>query len=340
MAWTLKQLARHVNGQVRGDGAVCIESVATLKTAKTGQISFLTNSHYKSELRHTAASAVIVEPAHADDAITNLIIVDNPHAAYARIAQLLYPLQSHSAAIHATAVVHPDAQIGKNVCIAAHAVIEAGAIIADDCYIHAGVYVGEASQIGQASVIYANVSIQHGVIVGQRAIIHSGAVIGADGFGQAYDQGQWLKVPQIGGVVIGDDVEIGANTTIDRGAIENTVIEDGVKLDNQIQIAHNVVIGAHTVVAAATAIAGSARIGRHCMIAGLVGIAGHIELADNVVVTAMSTVTRSIKESGSYSSGIPTEPTRLWRRYVGRFKRLDSLTKRITECEKQLKEKD
>jgi UDP-3-O-[3-hydroxymyristoyl] glucosamine N-acyltransferase len=338
VVWTLGQLAQHVNGKVKGDKTTQIDSVATLKDAREGQISFLTNQKYKSYLSETRASAVIIG---FDDACTaNLLIVDNPHAAYAKIAQLLYPAKQSVPGVHATAIVdtqsriHESAQIGPNVVIEENVIIDANVIIGANCFI------GKGASIGNGTLVYPNVTLYQETRIGERCVLHSGVVIGADGFGHAFDGSGWLKIPQLGRAIIGNDVEIGASTTVDRGAIGDTIIEDGVKLDNQIQIAHNVQIGANTVMAAGVGVAGSAKIGKNCMVGGMAGIAGHIEITDNVVITAMSMIIKSIDQAGSYSSGIPAEPSKIWRRYVGRFKRLDSLSKRVTKCEETLQDKD
>lgn len=337
MSWTLSQLAGHVDAELKGNGECEIHSAATLLNAGPGQISFFTNIKYKGQLKVTRASAVILQPEFAPDCPVAAIIVQNPHAAYARIAQLLYPANIEQPGIHPSAQIAPDATVADSVSIGANAVVDSGAVIQEQVYIGANTYVGKQARIGKASRLMANVTICNKVVVGESTIIHSGAVIGADGFGQAYDAGIWVKVPQIGGVRIGNDVEIGANTTIDCGAIDDTVIEDGVKLDNQIQIAHNVRIGAHTVIAAATAIAGSTIIGHHCMIAGAVAIAGHLTIADNVTITGMTMVSKSIPEAGSYSSGISAENTAIWHRLHARIKQLDDMAKRLLHIEKKLK---
>ncbi len=338
MASTLEKLAEHVDGKVFGNADVSIDSVATLPNAKTGQISFLTNPLYRSYLATTSASAVIVNEFIQDADNVNQLVVDNPHAAYARIAQVLYPRQKHVAGIDATAVISENSRVDASASIGANVVIAEGTEIGKDVCIKANCYIGRDVYIGDDTLIYPNVTILDEVRIGQRCIIFPSAVIGADGFGHAYDDGGWLKIPQVGTVIIGNDVEVGSSTSIDRGAIENTVIEDGVKLDNQIQIAHNVRIGENTVVAAGVGIAGSTTIGKNCMFGGMVAVSGHIELTDNVVITGKSTVTKSLNQPGSYSSAIPVESSRVWRRYVGRFKRLESLFKRVTDIEKTLKE--
>ena len=336
MSWTLAQLAKHVNAELKGNGECNIHSVATLLNAVPGQISFFTNNKYKAQLQETRASAVIIHPDFVSDCPVNALIVQNPHAAYARIAQLLYPTCVESTGIHPSAQVSAEADIAGTATVSANVVIEGGATIGERVFIGANAYIGRNTHIGNDSRILANATICDNVTMGERVLIHPGAVIGADGFGQAYDEGAWVKVPQIGGVRLGNDVEIGASTTVDRGAIEDTVIEDGVKLDNQIQIAHNVHIGAHTVIAACTGISGSTKVGHHCMIAGMVGIAGHLTIGDNVSITGMSLVTKSLPEAGSYSSGIPAENTVLWHRLHARIKQLDDIAKRLQQIEKIL----
>jgi UDP-3-O-[3-hydroxymyristoyl] glucosamine N-acyltransferase len=336
MSWTLAQLAKHVDAELKGSGECAIHSVATLQNAGPGQISFFTNHKYKSDLQVTRASAVILHPDFINDCPVSALIVQNPHAAYARIAQLLYPTAVESSGIHPSAVISAEASIAKSASVSANVVIEGGTTIGERVFIGANTYIGKNTHIGNDSRILANVTICDQVSMGERVLIHPGVVIGADGFGQAYDAGAWVKVPQVGGVRLGNDVEIGANTTVDRGALEDTVIEDGVKLDNQIQIAHNVHLGAHTIIAACTGISGSTKVGHHCMIAGMVGIAGHLTIGDNVSITGKSLVTKSLPEAGSYSSGIPVENTALWHRVHARIKQLDDMAKRVLHIEKKL----
>jgi UDP-3-O-[3-hydroxymyristoyl] glucosamine N-acyltransferase len=338
--YTLGELAKHVSGQVRGDASCMVESVATLLHADNTQISFLTNPSYRKQLASSKAGAVIMSSADAEDCAINAIVSKNPYAAYAKIASLLSPAEKYSPSIDSAAHIAVDVIINKAVSIAAGVVIESGVTLADSVRIGPGCVLQKNVKIGAHSVLTANVTVMHECEIGERNIIHPGVVIGADGFGQAMDNGNWIKVPQLGGVIIGDDVEIGANTTIDRGAIENTIIEDNVKLDNQIQVAHNVKIGAHTAIAGCTAIAGSTTIGKHCRIAGMVGIVGHLSIADNVTVTAKSLVSGSIKKAGVYSAGTPLEPSQQWRKNTIRFKHLDEMAKRLNALEKQLSSKN
>ena len=340
MKYTLDELAKHVSAEVKGDPSYVIEGVGTLHHADSLQITFLTNSAYRKELSATKAGAVILSADDADKCPVNAIISQNPYAAYAKIAALLSPSEIFQAGIDQASHIADDAVISRTASIAAGVVIESGVKVAGNVRIGPNCVLQKNVEIGENSVLTANVTIAYDCYIGKRNLIHPGVVIGADGFGQAMDKGQWIKVPQLGRVEIGDDVEIGANTTIDRGAIENTIIEDNVKLDNQIQVAHNVKIGAHTAIAGCTAIAGSTKIGKHCRIAGMVGIVGHLEIADNVTVTAKSLVTGSIKTSGVYSAGTPLEPTPQWRKNTVRFKQLDSMAKRLNQLEKQLSSKN
>lgn len=338
MSWTLAQIAQHVNGQVVGDPEYRIQSVGTLTHAGPEQISFLANNKYKKFLATTNAGAVIVGAEVEEGANTNLIVVPDAYVAYARAATLMHPLTKAEAGVHPAAWIHPEARIADNVSIAAQVTVEQGAVIAEGASIGPGSVIEANVHIGRDAVIRANVTLCREVQIGERVLIHPGVVIGADGFGIANDQGRWIKVPQLGRVIIGDDVEIGANTTIDRGAIDDTVIGQGVKLDNQIQIGHNVTIGDHTVIAGCVGIAGSTHIGSYCAIGGGTGIAGHIDIADGVQLTGMSMVTKSITEAGVYSSGIPVEPARQWHKNVIRHRQMDKLFERVTLLEKRLKD--
>lgn len=336
MKLSLKNLAEHVGGYIVGDENCLIEHVATLKNASTGDISFLTNLKYKPELQATQASAVILSENHAKACVTNALIVSDPHPAYAKIATLLYHEAHSKIGIHPSAVVEEGCQIDDSTWIGPQCVIEEGVTILAGSFIGPGCYIGKHAFIGKDCELVANVTLMKHCRLADRVLLHPGVVVGADGFGQAYDKGKWIKVPQVGAVQIGDDVEIGVNTAIDRGTIEDTVIEEGVKLDNLIQIAHNVRIGKHTVIAASTAIAGSTIIGENCLIGGKVGIVGHITIADNVTITGRSSVLQSIKSSGVYSSSTPLEPNKLWHKNHIRFKQLDEMARRIKALEKEL----
>jgi UDP-3-O-[3-hydroxymyristoyl] glucosamine N-acyltransferase len=300
-----------------------VHGVATLAGAGTGQVAFLANPAYRKQLPDTHASAVVL---HAEDAAhcpVSCLISADPYASFAKIAALFEAAATAEVGIHPSAVVSPSARVSEHASIGPHASIGARSVVAAGAIIGPACVVGEDCVIGTDCMLAARVTLVTRVRLGQRVRIHSGAVIGADGFGLAMDAGRWLKVPQLGGVMIGNDCEIGANTCIDRGAIEDTVLEEDVRLDNQIQIGHNVVIGAHTAMAGCAAVAGSTRIGCYCLIGGGAGIVGHIEICDRVTVTAMSLVTHSIHVPGVYSSGTPLQPNREWRRNAARFKKLD-----------------
>ncbi len=318
---SLGELAVRFGVSLRGDPDRRVHRVATLAQAEEGALSFLANSRYRRHLPRTRATAVLLAPADAADCPTSALVTDNPYLVYARVAELLYPETPISAGVHPSAVVSPEARVAPSATVGPQVVIEAGADIGERVSIGPGCSIG-AARIGADSRLGPRVSVYGAVTLGERCIVHAGAVLGADGFGFAADEGSWVKVPQVGGVRIGNDVEIGANTTIDCGAIEDTVVEDGVKLDNQIQVGHNALIGAHTVIAACTGISGSTTIGRRCLIGGMVGFAGHLNIADDVTVTGCSLVSASIREAGSYSSGMPSVATRDWRRMVARFRKL------------------
>jgi UDP-3-O-[3-hydroxymyristoyl] glucosamine N-acyltransferase len=338
MSYTLGEIAQFLGAQVNGDDSITIDGLATLGQAGAGQLSFLANMAYKDQLQHTKASAVIVHPKQAADCCCPALVLDNPYLGYAKASQLFNTLPKASGEIHPSAVISPNATIGHNVSIGPNVVIEDHAVVLAGAVIGSGSVVGVNARVGANTRLHNNVSIYHDVAIGDDCIIHSGAVIGADGFGFANQKGQWVKICQIGGVLIGNQVEIGANTTIDRGAMSDTIIEDGVKLDNQIQIAHNVEIGAHTAMAAGCMIAGSTKIGSGCTLAGGVGVAGHLHLADGTHITAMTLVTKSITEAGSYSSGTAMSTTAQWRKSAARFRQLDEMAKRIKLIEKSIQE--
>jgi UDP-3-O-[3-hydroxymyristoyl] glucosamine N-acyltransferase len=322
--FSLGELAVRFGLTLRGEPSLTVRSVATLSHASAGALSFLANSRYRRQLDSTRATAVLLSAEDESHCPVAALIDPNPYLAYARIAALLHPAVSAAPGIHPSAVVAGGARIAASASIGPLAVIEEDAQIAERVLIGPGCIVQRGARVGADSVLLSRVNLYPGVSLGKRCILHAGAVVGADGFGFAPNAGTWVKVPQVGSVRIGDDVEIGANTTIDRGAIDDTVVENGVKLDNQIQVGHNVTIGAHTAIAACTGISGSTVIGQRCMIGGMVGFAGHLTIADDVVVTGCSLVSASIKKAGSYSSGMPTVETRLWRRMVAHLRRLDT----------------
>ena len=334
MAAKLGELAVRFGLELRGDPDAVVHGVATLQDAGPGELSFLANPRYRRHLSTTGATAVVLSAADAGECPANVLVAPNPYAAYARIASTLYHAAIAAPGIHPSAVIEPGATLGAEVTIGAHAYVGAGVVLGDRVEVGPGSVLDGTITVGDGSRLVARVTLVGLVVIGRRALIHPGAVLGADGFGLAPDRDGWVKVPQVGGVRLGDDVEIGANTTIDRGAIGDTVLEDGVKLDNQIQVGHNVTIGAGTAIAAQTGISGSTTIGRGCLIAGKVGIAGHIEIGDRVIVLGNTSVTGSIREPGTYASMIPADEAARWRRTVARLHRLEDLNRRVRSLER------
>jgi UDP-3-O-[3-hydroxymyristoyl] glucosamine N-acyltransferase len=303
--------------------------VATIDSAGPAQITFLANPRYRAKLADSRAGAVIVGRGDRDVVSSPRIVADNPYAYYARTVALFHPEPPATPGIHATAVIDASAIVAPSAEIGAHVVIGAEARIGDGARIGAGCVLGARVTLGEGTRLHPRVTIYDDCTLGVRGIVHSGVVIGADGFGMARSEGHWIKIPQVGRVVIGDDVEIGANSCIDRGALDDTVIEDGVKLDNQIQVGHNCRIGAHTVIAGCTGISGSVTVGRHCMIGGGVGIVGHLSICDHVTITGFTMVTKSIAQPGTYSSGVPFMPHAEWLRAVVQLRRLSSGPPRV-----------
>jgi len=320
--FTLAQIATQLGGRIAGDPEVLIRQVGSLERAGRGQIAFLSSPKYRSRLAATGASAVIV--GADSEELTGLprIVCDNPYAYFARVSQLINPPTLQAAGVHATATVAAGAKLGERVSIGP------------------GCVVGEAVVIGEDSCLYPGVVVYPGCRIGARAIVHAGAVIGADGFGIANDAGRWVKIPQIGGVTIGDDVEIGANTTIDRGTMDDTIIGNGVKLDNQIQIGHNCKIGAHTAMAGCVAVAGSADIGSHCSIGAGALILGHLAICDHVTVSADTVISRSIGEPGTYTGMFPADNHGSWARNTAVIRRLADLVDRVRALEKSRQDKE
>ncbi len=352
MAFTLEEIVRRFGGEVVGDPTHRVGSLAPLDQAGPDQLAFLANPKYLSQVETTRAGAVLV---NAEDmaklasresrlhGARNFIVTPNPYAYFARIAQTFIDLAAPKTApgVHPSATIDPSAKIAASAVIGPHVTVEAGAVIGENVRLDANVVIGRGTQIGEGSHLYPNVIVYHGCNIGPRAIIQAGAVIGSDGFGFAPDfvgegdarTGSWVKIPQVGGVSIGPDVEIGANTTIDRGAMADTVIEEGVKIDNLVQIAHNCRVGAYTVIAGCAGIAGSTTIGRHCMIGGAVGIAGHVTLGDYVIVTAQSGVSKSLLKPGMYTSAFPAVDHASWNRSAALLRNLDKLRDRIKALE-------
>lgn len=338
MAVTLSELVAHFGGELVGDGARTVCQVAPLDRATPEEIGFVSQSKYLAQLDNTRAGAVIL-PVEARDA-TELprILTANPYLYFARVSALLNPPPRPDSGIHPSAVVSPDATVAADACIAAGVVIGCGAHIGARAVVGANCVIGDHARVGADTVLHANVTLYHRCEVGDRVILHSGCVVGSDGFGFAPNEGRWEKIPQIGRVLIGNDVEIGACTTIDRGALEDTVIEEGVKLDNLIQVAHNVHIGAHTVIAGCTGIAGSAKIGRNCMIGGAAMIFGHIEIADGTRISTNTLITKSLTKAGTYTSAPPFSEHEVWQKNAVHMRNLDKLVNRIKQLEKRLTE--
>ena len=340
MSVTLGQLATLLGAELHGDASIEVSRVANLETAGSGEISFLSDSKYQSFLAQTAASAVLVKAADLSVCQTNALVVKDPYVGFARVAQLLDSTPQPALDIHSTAVIAADVQLGQNVAIGPHAVIESGVVLGDGVAIGPGCFVGKNSRLGKGSRLWANVTIYHNVEIGDACLIQSGTVIGADGFGYANERGEWIKIPQVGKVILGNRVEIGASTTIDRGAIDDTIIADNVIIDNQCQIAHNVEIGYGTAIAGGTVIAGSAKIGKYCIIGGAAVINGHIQVCDQATITGMAMVMRSISEPGIYSSGVPAQSNREWRKMAARVLHIDEMHKRLNQLEKRIEDQE
>ncbi len=334
---TLGQIAEIIGAELRGDGACVIRGLNTLQAAQQGDLAFLANKNYLPLLTATSASAVILHPQQAGEFAGQALLMDNPYAGYARATALFNNAVRPAAGIHESAVIAASAHIDPLASIGPQVTICDDVHIAADAVIGAGVYIGARSRVGSGTTLFANASIYHDVIIGEQVVIHSGAVIGADGFGFANDGGKWIKIHQLGGVEIGNRVEVGACTTIDRGALGNTVIEDGVILDNHVQIAHNVRIGENTAMAAYSGIAGSTVVGKNCIFAGQAGAVGHIKVGDNVHAMARCTISKSLDKPGSYSSGLLMYETTVWRKNAARFGQLDDMARRLKKLEKQQK---
>lgn len=335
--YRLAELAERFGCELDGDGETRIAGVCPLRPGAPGRLAFLADDRHRRFLGDTRAGAVVLDAAHRKECPVPALVTATPYLTYARIAQLFTPPPEPASGIHATASIAASARVPDSAAIGAYAVIGEDVSLGERVVVGAGSILERGATVGPDSHLAANVTICRAVRLGARVVIQPGAVLGADGFGFAPDGERWHKVPQLGGVWIGDDVEIGANTTVDRGALEDTVIEDGVKLDNQVQVAHNVRIGAHTIAAALVGISGSSVIGRRCKLAGAVGVTDHVTIADDSVITAQTVVSRSIREPGSYSSGTPIDSTRSWRRNAARFRRLDELARRLAALEEKIR---
>lgn len=339
MVWTLGELAERVSAELHGDADCRIERVATLAAAGPGDITFLSNTRYRKYLKQTRASAVILATRELSLCPVNALVMENPYLGYAHIAGLLYPgPETASPGVAASACIDESADISASACISDHVVIGPRCVVGEKTYIGAGTVLGEHVHVGQDCYLHPNVVLCHDVIVGNKVVLHPGVVIGSDGFGMANDAGRWVNIPQVGSVIIGDNVQIGSNSTVDRGAIEDTFIGAGVRIDNQVQVGHNVHIGEDTAIAGCVGISGSTRIGRRCMIGGAAGLGGHLNICDDVIITGFSMVTKSVTRPGVYSSGIPLLENMKWRKNVARFQHLEDLYRRLAEVEKKLQE--
>jgi UDP-3-O-[3-hydroxymyristoyl] glucosamine N-acyltransferase len=341
--YTLGEIAQILGAELRGDSHCEITGIASLENAKTGDISFLVSSRYQlvASSRHekflstTQASAVLLAATHADQCSTNLLIMSDPYQGLIKLLALFQHKSKISSGIHPSATISPDTKIAASAAIGPNCVIGSGCEIGDNTIIHANSVIGDNVKIGADTQIFANVTIYHDVVIGNKVIIYAGVVIGSEGFGMIRNQHGWQTLPHLGTVIIGDNVEIGANTTIDRGALDNTIIENGVKLDNLIMVGHGVVIGENTVIAGCVGIGGSTRIGKNCMIGGATGLNDNIEIVDNVIFTGMSQVVKSIKQPGVYSSGTGILPQKSWHKATARLHNLDELAKKLRKLEKE-----
>ncbi len=337
-SFTLAEIAARLGGDVLGDAQTRISQVASVGNAATGDITFLANPKFRSQLAACRASAVILRTDAVDDFDGARIVTANPYAYYARVATLLNPYRAGFSGIHPSAFsespVPPSASLGPNV------VIGKGVTLGENVVLGAGCVVGDGASIGDGTVFHPRVTVYYGCQVGARCIVHSGAVIGSDGFGFAPDGQDWVKIPQIGRVRIGNDVEIGANTTIDRGAIDDTVIDDGCKLDNLVHVGHNCVIGRNSVLAGCVGVAGSTVFGEHCIVGGAGMISGHLNIASGTTISGGSTLMKSIAKPGVYTSVFPIDTHEDWLRNASHLRRLSKLADRIADLEKQLKQKD
>lgn len=338
--YSLLELAQQIGATIRGNADVIVTDIAPLDKADNNQLTFISNPKFREHLLQSQAGALIVTESDIEfcSAQSNLLVVKDPYVAYAILAQYMDSTPKAAQGIHQSALVSDTATLGQHVSIGANAVIEDGVILGDNVVIGAGCFIGKHVQIGENTQLWANVNIYHDVKIGSDCLIQSGAVIGSDGFGYANDRGRWIKIPQTGTVIIGNHVEIGACTCIDRGALDATVIEDNVIIDNLCQIAHNVHIGTGTAVAGGVIMAGSLKVGRYCLIGGASVINGHMEICDKVTITGMGMVMRPITEPGIYSSGIPLQPNKVWRKTAALTLDIDKINKRLKAVEKKLAE--
>jgi len=335
MPISLGELATRFGCELIGDPDVEVSTVASLSNADSDSLTFLSNAAYKQQLSSTKAAAVVLRPEHADGSPVAALLHADPYACYARMAAVLYPPPAFEPGIHASVVVASTAAVSESACLAPNVVIGERSVIGENVYVGPGTVIGPDCVVGDDCRFVANATLARATQIGRRGLFHPGVVLGSDGFGNAMTSEGWVKVPQVGGVVVGDDVEIGANTTVDCGAIGDTIIENGVRIDNLCMIAHNVRVGAHTALAAMVGIAGSTTIGRRCMFAGAVGVVGHLSICDDVVVLGAAVVSKDITEPGAYGAAFPAEPAKNWAKKVARFRRIDSLIDRVKRLEEK-----
>lgn len=332
----LADLAERVGARLAGDGQVVVFRVATLERASGDCLTFFGDRRRRAQLAHTRAGAVILRPEDIGGCSVPCLVSDNPYLSFARAIEILHPPRLPTPGCHPSAVIDVDARIDPSASIGPLCVVERDVTIGPRAQVGPGCMLLSGARIGADSRLVARVVVCENSIIGERVLLHPGAVIGREGFGFAKDGARWIRMRQIGRAVLGDDVEIGVNSAVDRGAIEDTRIEDGVKIDSLVQIGHNVTIGENTAMAACCGISGSTHIGRNCTLAGAVGMAGHLQIADNVHFSGMAMVTRSFREAGVYSSGIPAMPAPNWRRQVARFRQLDEMARRVKQLEERL----
>jgi UDP-3-O-[3-hydroxymyristoyl] glucosamine N-acyltransferase len=329
ITYTVRQIAVHIGAEVVGEGSTIIDAFASLDRAGPGCISYLNQKSYLHHLGKTSASAVILAREHLEQCPVTALVTQEPYVAYARAAQLLNPPLPVDPGIHPSAFVNPSADVSASAQVGALVVIEADVKVGDHCYIGPGCVLKEGASVGHQTRLQAGIVVERKCVIGERCILQPGVVIGADGFGYANDKGRWVRIPQTGRAIIGDDVEVGANTCIDRGSVRDTVVGNGVIIDNLVQIGHNCFIGDHTAIAGNAGLSGSSIVGKHCMLGGGVGLSGHLELCDDVVVTGMSMVTHSIKQPGVYSSGLSAQNSNEWRKNHARLRNLDKTIKEL-----------
>ena len=337
MGFTLDDIAKHVNGKLHGNAGLEISGANTLDKASASEIAFISQKKYIEMLKESGAGAVLMSEIYVDEYEGNRIVTDNPHVSFASVAALFNACEFAGTGIHSSASIAESATLGEDVAIGANAVIGPGAMLGANVSIAAGCYIGRDVVVGEGTLCYPNVVIHCATVIGENCIFHSGSIIGGDGFGYARDGSQWIKVPQLGKVIIGDNVEIGSSSTVDRGALDDTILGDRVKIDNLVQIGHNVTIGEDTIIAAGSGVAGSTHIGKRCSFGGMSGVYGHLQIVDDVEIAARSSVTKSIRNAGIYSSGIRVDTLAKWQKNIARLYQLDELARRIKMLERTIK---